>query len=263
MQRRIGDVIIDSVAAEAPKFTAPMLLVHGLWCTAAVWRRFMGYLAHRGWMTHALTLRGHAADSDRAAIGRVRFADYLDDVRRVVAACDAPPVVVGHDIGALLALHCRPQEVRAAVAVAPLVPDGSAPGLRFLGLGARFAMWRTRALPAPTGHVAVDYFGPGAPGGTTPDSGCVAGELMRNEIPAPAASGVPTLIIGGTRDVIAPPDAVRRLAQPVGATLRLADGASHAMPWEPGWEQRVSEVHRWVVQALGENLLLPPEDEDG
>jgi len=263
MQRRIGDAIIESVAAEAPKFTAPMLLVHGLWCTAAVWRRFMGYLAHRGWMSHALTLRGHAVDAGRDGIGRVRFADYLEDVHRVVAACDAPPVVVGHDLGGLLALNCGPQEVRAAVALAPLVPQaiGATANPTLVRFGARLAMWRSRALPAPKGRLGMDCFGPGAPGGTTQDSGCVAAELMRNEVPAPVGTRVPTLIVGGTRDVISPPDAARRLAQHVGATAQLADGASHAMPWEPGWEQRVSEVHRWVVQLLGEELLVPPEEE--
>ncbi len=89
MQRRVGHAVIESIAAEIPKFTAPMLLVHGLWCTAAVWHTFMGYFAHRGWTCHALNLRGRAAPDSAISIGRVRFADYLEDVRGMIAACDA------------------------------------------------------------------------------------------------------------------------------------------------------------------------------
>ena len=31
---------------------------------------------------------------------------------------------------------------------------------------------------------------------------------------------------------------------------------------EAGWEQRVSEIHRWLVHTLGEDLLVPREEEE-
>jgi pimeloyl-ACP methyl ester carboxylesterase len=262
MLRRIGHVVIESVAAETPKFTAPMVLVHGLWCTAAVWRRFMGYCAHRGWSCHALRLRAHGATGPESA-GHVRFADHLEDLRRVIAACDTPPVLVGHDLGGLLALHRNGDLVRAVVALAPLVPRTLARNANpaLASLSARLAMWRSGALRPPRGRLGARYFGRSVPGGTIPDSGRLARELTGQEVLPRIGTARPTLILGGTRDGVSPPDAVRSLAQHLGATCRLVDGATHAMPWESGWEQRVSEVHRWLVHALGEELLAMRDEE--
>jgi pimeloyl-ACP methyl ester carboxylesterase len=264
MQRRIGNVAIESIAAESPKFTAPMVLIHGLWCTAAVWRKCMGYFAHRGWICHALTLRGRADTGSRIAIGQVRFADYLQDVHQVVAACEAPPVVVGHDIGGLLALYRSTPAARAVVAIAPLVPPSIAANANpaLSRLAARIATLRARPLPPPHGKMGAEYFARGVPGGTTPDSSCVARELHGSALSAPARTDVPTLVVAGERDPFCPPSDVERLARHVGATFRIAEGAGHAMPWEAGWEQRVSEIHRWLIQTLGEPLLAVRDEEE-
>lgn len=255
--------MLESIAAESPKFTAPLLLIHGLWCTARVWRSFMGYLAHRGWGCQALNLRPHNDASFRNPIREVRFADYLGAVRQVIAACDAPPIVVGHDLGGLLALCCR-AHTRATVALAPLVPRSIAPtSIRALfGLRSRVAVLRSRPLPAPRGKLGVAYFGSGVPGGTAPDSGWVVRELAREDLRVPHDVGAPALVLAGGRDPFCPPNALARLADYFGATLRQVDGAGHAMPWEPGWEQRVSEIHRWLIQTLGDALLANREDEE-
>jgi pimeloyl-ACP methyl ester carboxylesterase len=263
MQRRVGQVVAESIAAESAKFTASMLLIPGFWCAASVWRRFMGYLAHRGWACHALSLRGPAEAGRGGAIGAVQFADYADDVRKVIDSCEAPPVVVGHDLGGLLALACG-SSARAVVALAPVVPRAIAatahPALT--GMGARVAMLRSGPLVAPRGRVAAAYFGGGAPGGIRSDSGRVARELASSAFRLPPTCALPALVLAGERDAFCPPDAVEHLARHYGATFRSVEGASHAMPWEPGWERRVSEIHRWLIQTLGEPLLLPRDEED-
>jgi pimeloyl-ACP methyl ester carboxylesterase len=261
MQQRIGHGVLESIAAESPKFTAPMLLIHGLWCTAAVWHRFMGYLAHRGWDCHAVNLHG-PLDSRSGRVGRIRFEDYLRTVRAVMGACDAAPIVVGHDLGGLLAL-CSGATARATVALAPLVPrslTGAAhPALS--GVRARLAMLRTQPLPVARGRVAAAYFGHGVPGGVAPDSAIVARELTRADFRLPGGSGVPALVLAGGRDPISPPAVVEKLAQHLNANFWTVEGAGHAMPWETGWEGRVSEIHRWLIKTLGDPLLVVREDE--
>src|SRR4029453_18774510 len=106
---RFGPLDAEVTRPETDKFTAPLVLVHGLWDRAAVWRRFAGYLAHRGWQCIALVRRGEVSD----------VATHVSDLRTAIAAVDAPPVIVGHDFGALLALHCG-DVARAVVALAPL-----------------------------------------------------------------------------------------------------------------------------------------------
>ena len=263
MPRRSGRITVETIAAESAKFTAPLLCVHGLWCTAAVWRRFMGYCAHRGWTCHAVSLRGRADRDAPAAVAAVRFADYLDDVREAIAACPTPPVVVGHDVGGLLALYAG-ATARAIVALAPWVPAAlaaSATRTR-IGWAARVAAVRSRPLPVPRGQLATRYFASGPPGGATADSSTLVRELARQDFSLPARCGVPALVIAGERDVLSPPAAVEVLARRVGAECQVAAGAGHAIPWEPGWEQQVGVVHRWLVRTLGEPLLLEREDDE-
>ena len=262
MHRRIGDVTIEYVAAATPKFTAPIVLIHGLWCTAAVWRKCMGYFAHLGWSCVALNLRGHA--SPGVDVARVAFADYLSDVRQVIAACEAPPVVLGHDLGGLLALQRDLPAIRAVVALAPLVPGliATTSNAALSRLAARIAMLRSRPLPAPRGRIGADYFAGNVPGGTTMDSALATRELTRNDFRASLINGVPTLIVAAEGDRFSPPDDAQRLATHVGATFRLVGGSTHAMPWEPGWEQRVAEIHRWLIQTLGDPLLAMREEEE-
>ncbi len=261
MQRHIGQVTIESMVAETPKFTAPMLLVHGLWCAAPVWHKFMGYLAHRGWSCHALNLRGRRGEKAELALAQIRFTDYRDDVRRVIDACEAPPVLVGHDLGGLLALTCATSAVRAIVAVAPLMPRSIAavPATPPYALRSYLAVLRARPLRAPRGKLAAAYFGGGPPGGTFADSGCVVRELASRGFPLPQRCAAPALVLAGESDPFCPPTAAATLARHCQATVLIVRDAGHAMPWERGWEQRVSDVHRWLVRTLGEALLALPD----
>jgi pimeloyl-ACP methyl ester carboxylesterase len=263
MQRRIGQVVIESTAAESLKFAAPLVFIHGLWCTAAVWRRFMGFFAHRGWACAALNLRGHAQSGRGVALASVRFADYLTDVSDVLAACTAPPVLVGHDLGGLLALASAPA-ARAVVALAPVVPRNlsTAGHPLLLSWRARLALACARPLPAPRRTIGAAYFGVDVPGGTTPDSSAVARELARGAITLPVCGAVPALVLAGSADRFAPAHDVKRLAMHVGASFRCIEEAGHALPWVPGWEQRGAEIHRWLIQTLGDGLLLLREEDD-
>jgi pimeloyl-ACP methyl ester carboxylesterase len=223
----------------------------------------MGYFAHLGWSCVALNLRGHA--SPGADVGRASFADYLSDVQQVVAACEAPPVVLGHDLGGLLALQRALSPTRAIVALAPLVPCplATTSNAALSRLAARIAMLRSRPLPAPRGRIGANYFAGDVPGGTTLDSGVVARELTRKSFGTSLINGsAPTLIVASEGDRFSPPDDAQRLATHVGATFRLIGGSTHAMPWDSGWEQRVSEIHRWLIQTLGDQLLAMREEEE-
>ncbi len=262
VERRVGTLVVESVAAESTKFTAPMVLVHGFWCTAAVWHRFMGYLAHHGWNCQAVNLRGRAGSGEPCTLGQVRFADFVADVREVIAACEAPPILLGHDLGGLIALQCA-AATRAVVALAPLVPrsfDVHAPGLA-RGIWARLALWRGLPLP-PSGRHMLDYFGAHPPAATTPDSAVVARELADTDLRLAGGATVPLLILAGGADPICKPAALERLARHLGAHLQHVPGAGHALPWEAGWEKRVSGIHRWLIQSLGEPLLAMREDDE-
>ncbi|MGC8634891.1 MAG: alpha/beta hydrolase [Candidatus Limnocylindrales bacterium] len=113
---------VESWLPERRSRRHPLLFVHGELAGSWLWERYLGYFAHRGWEGHALNLRGHFW-SDVAELSTVRFEDYVSDV---LAACErmpTDPVLVGHGLGALLALSAA-QECRVAglVLVAPASP---------------------------------------------------------------------------------------------------------------------------------------------
>jgi pimeloyl-ACP methyl ester carboxylesterase len=252
MEQRIDHLVVEVSGAENPKFTAPLLLLHGLWCTAAMWRRYAGFLAHRGWACHAVNLRGrHGAPPAQ------QFADYESDVQQAIAAMIAPPVIVGHDLGALLALRAA-GAARAVVALAPRIPQplGTQPAA---GLPLLAVRWRT-SVHAPRGAKAHAYFGDLALP-LVNEPAAVLRTLMREQMLV-AATPTPTLVVAGGRDPFMPSATIVALAQQVGATLSVDAAAGHALPVEVGWERRVGEMHRWLIKSLGDSLLALREESE-
>jgi pimeloyl-ACP methyl ester carboxylesterase len=264
MERRVGNITIESIAAETDKFAAPMILVHGLWCRAAVWHRFMGYLAHRGWTCHAVNLRGHGDAGGHDTIATTGIADYLSDLERVIALCETAPIIVGHDLGGLLALAASPAATRAVVALAPIVPRAIGGPVHpvLTSWRVRLAMWRGRPVPPPRGNRGAQFFAAAVPGGNTADSPRAVLELNEVTFELKPSGQRPALVIAGDNDAFCPAPAVGRLAQHVGAQWQTAKQARHALPWDAGWERHVAATHRWIIQTLGESLLLLRGTED-
>jgi pimeloyl-ACP methyl ester carboxylesterase len=74
--------------------------------------------------------------------------------------------------------------------------------------------------------------------------------------------GLPRLILAGEADPCAPPEAIEALARRAGAECMAEAAAGHDLPYGPGWQATAAELHRWLVQRLGESLLLLRGDED-
>ncbi len=258
MQERVGELVIELTRSPSPKFTAPLLLLHGLWGEADVWRRWAGFLAHRGWSCHALNLRGRGADARRAG----RLEDYEADVRQAVAAMDAPPIIVGHDLGGLLALRLA-AGARAVVVLAPWVarPHANPSARALLGVLGPLRLRLRRSLPAPRVGGRAYCGDPWRASAT--ESTAVLGALLFAEITLPTTPS-PKLIVAGGRDPFVPVAAAERLAHATGADLLVDPAGGHLLPVEGGWERRAGRVHRWCIQALGDPLLaLREEEEEG
>jgi len=250
MEVRIGELVMEVTSPPSPKFAAPLLLVHGLWCTADVWRRWAGFLTHRGWSCHALNLRGRCA-APRAK----RLADYEEDVCQAVARMEAPPVIIGHDLGGLLALRVAARAC-AVVALAPWIPpaSGGMPARGLLGALGPAKLSLQRAVRAPRGSRGRAYWG-------DPELSLVAEPtaivrtLFSEPISLPSTL-TPTLVVAAGRDPFVPRICVEHVSQDIGAALLVEEEAGHPLPVEPGWERRVGKVHRWIIQGLGDPLLL-------
>jgi non-heme chloroperoxidase len=120
-----------------------VLLLPGGGQSRLSWRRTAASLAARGHGVVALDLRGHG-DSDWARDGDYSIDAFVADVRSVVAALPAAPVVIGASIGGIAALiavaESHPCKAQALVLV-DVAPSMSEEGLdrirNFMSEGAR------------------------------------------------------------------------------------------------------------------------------
>ena len=246
MERRIGPLRAEVIDPESAKFTAPLLLLHGLWSTPAIWRPFTGYLAHRGWLSVAPYLQSaeHEDVSIEAYIGRIRQA---------IASLPAPPVIIGHDLGGTAAFSVT-DAATAVVALAPLVLPPLAPApqaLRDAGSWLDRLTARERPRRAPRGRWRSSY-------PTTDDTepARLIQDLIDRGIDREiGASSPPAFILIGDKDPVTSPALAEAQAARVGAEVQIEAGAGHALLSDSGWEQRVSAIHRWIVRAVGKPLL--------
>ncbi len=238
-----------AVRAESRRFVPPLLFLPGLWTDAAVWRAPMSLLAQRGWDCFALQLPPCPP----------AWPDWRQRVAAAASALADPPVVIGHDAGALLALAMSAGVV-ARVGLAPFPARAYCPG-GAVGLPrwrVRWAAWRGAALARPATLARVDE----PPGGwREAPASWVAGAFDWRAAAAPSVP--PGLLVVGDDDMLFPAAAVAPLAAACGSSVLSLAGAGYGMPWARGWDRHCGRVHRWLVQALGAAALLEEDEDEG
>ncbi len=85
-----------------------VVLVHGLAQNKHTWRlsrrSFVAHLVRNGFDVWNVELRGHGDSRRLGARNATSIADYVHDATRVIAACPAPPFVIGHSLGGAVVL---------------------------------------------------------------------------------------------------------------------------------------------------------------
>lgn len=242
---------------------APLLLVHGAFGGAWIWaEHLMPYLARRGRRVAALSLRGHGGSGGYGTLRATGLADFDDDIRRAVAALPAPPVLVGHSLGGLLA-----QRAVGRLRLAGLALMGSLPpeGLAFEGPrlaltdpviwteGLVGSLAKARA-PVSDAHWRLLFHEALPPeraaryaARMTPESVRALAEahLPGPILPAPLA-GLPALVAGGAADRLVQPLSFGRTAFYHGAQLRLVQRAGHFLMLDPDAEAAARILVDWL-----------------
>jgi pimeloyl-ACP methyl ester carboxylesterase len=207
-----------TVAGSGP----PLVLVHGVASSAAVWARNLGPLAehHRVYQLDlfAAPSRAFALDASADALGEW-----------VANLPDGPAVLVGHSMGGYLAARVaatHPRAVSRLVLVdAAAVPSRlslAARALRVVRAGRRDDA-ATRALVAAgmrqSGRLRCWR---------------AALQTLRSDLgPELGRIRVPTLVVWGADDAVVPIDVGERLAASIPqARLAVLDGAGHMPMWE-------------------------------
>ncbi len=265
MQTRLGRFPAECERPEPLKFAWPIVLAPELFTTASHLALLRGSLASLGWEVYTPDLRAAlSAERPRSS----RFEDLLARLDEALTALGRDAVVLGHGIGGLLALRAAAlPRVRAAVAVAPMVP----------GVRSRLVMrpaswparWLGRALRPPRGaalfHLIADaepYHREALVRALVADDARAALEIVHGRVRLePTARAVPRLIISGDSDPLVPLEAAQHLAERIGAASAVVRGRGHWLVGGRALERTVAAAQRFLVRSLGADLLLLYPDE--
>ena len=240
------------VRAESARFRHPLLLVHGLWTGAWIWRGFAAYVAHRGWDSWAPTLLDDPETADATA--------RLDRLRDVVRDLDEPPIVVTHDAGLVTAARLGADaEFPAVVALNPVlspVDVGEPQCFRWPQFW--YARWFGERVAPPAGSMARRLVaGTGVSSEWRADSAAFFRDVATSRSALlPESFAAAGLIVASTGDPMLSSAGAADLARRRGWSYEASDAPGHFPMLQPGWEGLADRIHRWIVRTLGEDLLL-------
>ena len=276
MEMWIGDLLADASPPEKPKFKSPLVLIHGLWTGSWCWRPWATHFSNLGWECWAINFRGRFETERHAALKRLQFQDCVEDLKRVIRSASFPPVIVAHSLGGLVAQKAAEGERITALILLSSLPSReiqmAAPrSLRLLRLKYSPLIFLRRPFCLEEGDFCRLWLAsvpegerPGILRRMVPDSSVLVREFFdRREAFHPERIHCPVLVVGGKEDKVVPIALLREMALSLGGDFKEYPNHGHWMLGEGGGEVIVRGIHRWVVQRLGEDILLAelPEQE--
>lgn len=227
---------VESWLPERRSRRRPLFLLHGEVSGSWLWERYLSYFAQRGWEGHALNLRAHFW-SETADLASLDMDSYLDDALAGLDALGRPAVLIGHGLGALLALKvAEARDAVGLVLIGPALPKPISP---------EPPPHVVRLVPATFRQELIGWAGPvdhirrqnpdlsesdvariqhlmGA------ESGAARRQMLAG-VPVERASveNIPALVLGGGLDRLFPASESERLAEWLGAEYQVFPDHSH------------------------------------
>jgi pimeloyl-ACP methyl ester carboxylesterase len=262
----------------------PVVFVHGLWLHATSWDPWVELFAARGydpiapgWPGDAPTAEATRADPD--AVAGYGVGDVTDHYSEIISTLPAPPVVIGHSFGGLIAQRLHGMGfTRACVVIAPAQFRGilrlplaqlqsawpvlSHPRLRtksWLHSPDSFARAFANAVPRAESDQLLATYGIPSPARPLFQAG-LANLTPRSEASVDTTrERGPLLLIAGGRDRTVPESTVqaayRIQRRNAGVTeLRTFPDRGHSMGADSGW----AEIAGTALDFLSRNGVGTP-----
>ncbi|MFW6151256.1 MAG: alpha/beta hydrolase [Chloroflexota bacterium] len=250
-----------------------VVMVHGMWTSGQYWQKFQSFFGRRGYRCFYPTLRFHDAGptgEPDPRLGSTSLLDYVCDLEGEMDKFEAPPILMGHSMGGLLALMLATRrQVRALVLLNPAPSYGMfclRPSVlwSFRCAATTWCFWKkpirqSRAeavygqlhlLDREGQQAAYDSF--------VHESGRAIFEIGLSLLDVRRAARVdtsrvrcPVLVVGASQDRITPAPIARAVARKCGANYREFPDHAHPTAWEPGWRDVAGHISEWLDQALG------------
>ncbi len=244
----------------------PLLFVHGAFCGASIWDvHFLPFFAERGYVAHALSLRGHGTSEGRGMLAWHGIADYVADLIETVASLERPPVLIGHSMGGYVVQRGL---ARAGAAAAVLMASTPHDGLLgpLLGMawrrplvlhqltiaqafGTRLAAWPMlrRALFSDE---SPDDWVEGFASLFQDESHRISFDMLYDPAPPHADGALPMLVLGAARAAFLSPEDVARTARAYDTVAAIFPDIAHCMMLEPGWRTVAEAIADWLDGTL-------------
>jgi pimeloyl-ACP methyl ester carboxylesterase len=259
----LGRIPAQRELPEPVKFAWPIMLIPELFATQRHLALVLGYLASIGWEVFVPNLRAAFGKGSTPVLEKLHFDDLVAIAGEALDGIGRDAVVLGHGVGGLVALKLSEhRRVKASVAYAPILPGFRTPLVG--GIANRFAMMLGRAIKPPRGRVLFELIADSDPftrdgliNAMVPDSGSIASDVMGGTIEFAAADkAAPRLVVAGDSDIFAPLQETTKFAESIGAKLATITGRGHWLIGGRALERAINETQRFLVRALGQDLLL-------
>ena len=252
---------------KAASVETPVVFVHGAFCGGWAFDAFREPFEAAGFETHAPNLPHHERGADLDQLAQTGIKEYAHAITTYVRGLRAPPVLVGHSLGGLVAqVAAMHANVAGLVLLAPSAPWGVPPttleehsnhfGLSLLGdywrrpIPPDYSVARSTTLDRLAREDARRAFAR-----FVPESGRAIREAMQWWLDHSMASqapvyriSAPVLGLSGGRDRVNPSQTVRRIISrfPQGqAHLHEFPEMSHWLVGDPEWPEGAKFVLQW------------------
>jgi pimeloyl-ACP methyl ester carboxylesterase len=250
----------------------PIVLVHGAFCGGWVFDRFAGPFKKAGATVLAPDLPGHGPGEPAEAAAGLSMRDYAAALADLARQLEAPPVLVGHSMGALAALMAAARAPTAGVVLlAPSPPWGvsgstmeeAISAVSLYAFGPYWAMairpdyptlrrYGVDRLPAPERRAVFARM--------RAESGRALFEILNwwmdpfmTTLVRLAEVRAPILAVAGSLDAVHPPATVLETARHLGASVHVMDGMSHWLIAEPGWGDVADLTLAWIGEGASKS----------
>lgn len=269
MEKKIGNLLIDRSPPEKAKFRSPLILVHGLWSGSWSWQAWATHLSNLGWDCWALNFRGRFEKKPLEIQERLSSEDFVDDLRQLIRACPYPPVLAAHDFGSLIALSAAEREhFSALILISPLLPRNfkRIPSKLLRRLRVKYfpltllrrpfrledkdlrRNWLASLSEAEQQRILKRL---------VPEVSRLMREFLNDSVEVDSKRlRCPLLVVVGSDDRVVSAESLREVAETHGWDFREYPGHGHWLLGEEKGEGIARDVHRWIVQRLGEEILL-------
>ncbi len=239
----------------------PLLFLHGAYAAAWCWdEHFLAYFAERGHACYALSFSGHGGSPGRERLDSFGIDHYVRDVATVAEQLPAPPVLIGHSMGGMVAQkYLESHEAAGLVLMASVPPQGlwaAALGLAFQKPGLMNDL--NRLLDG--GQVALDTLRTAMfsqPVETAdllrwykrmqPESHRAIWDMTLFNLPLKSRMNLPPLLVlGAEHDTLIPASQVEMTARHYGVEAEIFPGMGHGLMLERDWEKVAGRILGWL-----------------